>query len=146
MSLTRGGSGATRSMTRTAAPRMRSTSSVASRWRSSRARSTAAVTRLLVNELTVFGAGSLAADVQHLAGPITAFGLVALEQHSGQVDLVRLGRPVGQAECNTAQEYIDQWQLIGEPERAVDLDRPQRNRFQHLRRQDLAGGDFSAGG
>src|SRR5437763_1591945 len=98
MSLTRGRSGATRSMTRTAAARMRSTSSVASRWRSSSARSTAAVTRLLVNELTVFGPGGSAPDVQRFAGPLRLLGLVALEQHPRQVDFVRLGRPIGQTE------------------------------------------------
>src|SRR5271166_3071686 len=99
MSLTRGGSGATRSITRTAAARMRSTSSVASRCRSSSARSTAAVTLLLVwlegNAPTVLGAGGLAPDVQQFAGPLRILGLVVLEQRPCQVDLVRLGRPVG---------------------------------------------------
>src|SRR6202000_2984070 len=99
MSLTRGGSGATRSITRTAAAKMRSTSSVASRWPSSRARSTAALTRLPLaglvgNGLTVFGADRLAADVQHLAGPLPALGLDVLEQHPGQVDLLRLSAPL----------------------------------------------------
>src|SRR6516165_5644309 len=103
MSLTRGGSGATRSITRTAAARMRSTSSVASRCRSSRARSTAAATLLSVNELTVFGAGRLAPDVQHLARPVSVFGVVALEEHPRQVDLVRLGRPVGKTQRDAAE-------------------------------------------
>src|SRR5438445_10152249 len=104
MSLTRGGSGATRSITRTAAARMRSTSSVASRWRSSSARSTAAATLLLVNEFTVFGAGSRTPHVQHFAGPVAILGLVALEQHPRQVDLVRLGRPVGQTQRDAADQ------------------------------------------
>src|SRR5262249_3705277 len=102
MSLTRGGSGATRSITRTAAARMRSTSSVASRWRSSSARSTAAATRLLANEVAVFGEGGFPADIQHFAGPVALFGLVALEQRPRQVDLVRLGRPVGQTQRDAA--------------------------------------------
>src|SRR5947209_14940245 len=145
MSLTRGGSGATRSITRTAAARIRSTSSVASRWRSSSARSTAAVTRLLVNELTVFGAGGLSPNAQHFAGPLCIFGVVPLEQHAGQVDLVCLRRPIGQTERDAAQQDVDQWQLVGEPERAVYLNGTQRGRFQYLGCQDHAGADLGAG-
>src|SRR6185437_12588634 len=109
ISLTRGGSGAARSMTRTAAASMRSTSSVASRWRSSSARSTAAVTRLEVNELTVFGARGRAPHVKHLAGPVTFLGLVTLEQHPGEVHLVCLGRPVCQTQGDAAQQHVHQW-------------------------------------
>src|SRR5437588_11635106 len=132
MSLTRGGSGATRSITRTAAARMRSTSSVASRCRSSSARSTAAATRLVAaplmgNGLTVFGADRLTTNVEHLAGPLRAFGLDMLEQHPGQVDFVRLGWPVGQSQCDAAQQDVDQRKLIGQPQRAVHLNSPQRN-------------------
>src|ERR1700722_11915345 len=103
ISLTRGGSGATRSITRTAAARMRSTSSVASRCRSSSARSTAAATLLSVNEVAVLGPGGLAPDIQQFAGPLPFFGFVPFEEHPRQVDLVRLGRSVGQPERNAAK-------------------------------------------
>ena len=75
------------------------------------------------NGLTVFGADGLAADIQHLAGPLRALGLNVFEQHPGQVSAATDWRAADDAIMRPMRELlIDPIAALGSSDVRRDAD------------------------
>src|SRR6266851_5430023 len=99
---------------------------------------------LVLEVLGVLGAGGGQPPGDVLAGPQVVAGGVVTQYLAGHSHLVYLGRPVGDAQDAGRHDHLVERHLVARAERAVDLQRPQRDVVQHAGHQHLDRGDVLA--